>query len=61
MIRFKNARSRCYVSLPESEVVKITVMGLGFYMRRKLLNPILAEKVRQVELMKKEKDKHSNE
>ncbi|XP_057756481.1 uncharacterized protein LOC130975758 [Arachis stenosperma] len=34
MIRFKNARSRCYVSLPESEVVKIIVMELGFYMRR---------------------------
>ncbi|RYR43415.1 hypothetical protein Ahy_A08g039834 [Arachis hypogaea] len=33
-----NARSRCYVSLPESEVVKIATMGLGFYMRRKLLN-----------------------
>ncbi|XP_016173303.1 uncharacterized protein LOC107615783 [Arachis ipaensis] len=32
MIRFKNARSRCYVSLPESEMVKIVVMGLGFYM-----------------------------
>ncbi|RYR42812.1 hypothetical protein Ahy_A08g039252 [Arachis hypogaea] len=53
MIRFKNARSRCYVSLLESEVVKIAVMGLGFYMRRKLLNvhipdlAHLAEKVRQ--------------
>ncbi|RYR66575.1 hypothetical protein Ahy_A03g012600 [Arachis hypogaea] len=54
MIRFKNARSRCYVSLPESEVVKIAVMGLGFYMRRKLLNvhipdlAHLAERVRQL-------------
>ncbi|XP_020999705.1 uncharacterized protein LOC110281638 [Arachis duranensis] len=38
LIRFKHARSRCYVSLPESEVVKIATMGLGFYMRRKLLN-----------------------
>ncbi|RYR28801.1 hypothetical protein Ahy_B01g052989 [Arachis hypogaea] len=27
MICFKNARSRCYVSLPESEVVKIATMG----------------------------------
>ncbi|RYR58067.1 hypothetical protein Ahy_A05g023749 [Arachis hypogaea] len=67
MIHFKNARSRCYVSLPESEVVKIAVMGLGFYMRRKLLNvhipdlAHLAEKVRQVKLMKKEKVKHRNE
>ncbi|XP_057730542.1 uncharacterized protein LOC130945864 [Arachis stenosperma] len=64
MIRFKNARSRCYVSLPESEVVKIATMGLGFYMRRKLLNvhipdlAHLAEKVRQTELMKKEKEKY---
>ncbi|RYR09584.1 hypothetical protein Ahy_B05g077955 [Arachis hypogaea] len=30
--------SRCYVSLPESEIVKIATMGLGFYTRRKLLN-----------------------
>ncbi|RYR78838.1 hypothetical protein Ahy_A01g003703 isoform B [Arachis hypogaea] len=61
MIRFKNARSRCYVSLPESEVVKIAVMGLGFYMRRKLLNvhiPDIAhldERICQVELMKKKR------
>ncbi|RYR54431.1 hypothetical protein Ahy_A06g029709 [Arachis hypogaea] len=67
MIRFKNSRSRYYVLLPESEVVKIAVMALGFYMRRKLLNVHIldlahwAEKVRQVELMKKEKDKHRNE
>ncbi|XP_052116406.1 uncharacterized protein LOC127746598 [Arachis duranensis] len=53
MICFKNARSRCYVSLPKSEVVKIAIMGLGFYMRRKLLNvhipdlAHLAERVRQ--------------
>ncbi|RYR67694.1 hypothetical protein Ahy_A03g014084 [Arachis hypogaea] len=33
-----NARNRCYVSLPESKEVKIATMGLGFYMRRKLLN-----------------------
>ncbi|RYR16120.1 hypothetical protein Ahy_B04g073069 isoform A [Arachis hypogaea] len=38
MIRFKNARSQCYVSLPESEVVKIAIMGLEFYMRQKWLN-----------------------
>ncbi|RYQ80192.1 hypothetical protein Ahy_Scaffold1g106760 isoform D [Arachis hypogaea] len=38
IIRFKNARSRCYVSLPESKVVKIAFMGLRFYMRQKLLN-----------------------
>ncbi|XP_016199521.1 uncharacterized protein LOC107640520 [Arachis ipaensis] len=67
LIRFKNARSRCYVSLPESEVVKIATMGLGFYMRRKLLNvhipdlAHLAEKVRQTKLMKKEKEKYRNE
>ncbi|RYR26905.1 hypothetical protein Ahy_B02g061215 [Arachis hypogaea] len=67
MIRFKNARSRCYVSLPESEVVKIAIMGLGFYMRRKLLNVHipdlvhLAEKIHQTELMKKEKEKHRSE
>ncbi|RYR30863.1 hypothetical protein Ahy_B01g055638 [Arachis hypogaea] len=67
MIRFKNARSRCYVSLSESEVVKITIMGLGFYIRQKLLNvhisdlAHLAEKVRQVELLKKEKEKYENE
>ncbi|RYQ83174.1 hypothetical protein Ahy_B10g101800 [Arachis hypogaea] len=42
-------------------------MGLGFYMRRKLLNvhiPDLVhldEKVRQIELMKKEKEKYRNE
>ncbi|RYR66039.1 hypothetical protein Ahy_A03g011979 [Arachis hypogaea] len=59
--------SRCYVSLPESEVVKIAIMGLGFYMRRKLFNvhiPDLAhlvEKVRQTELMKKEKEKYRSE
>ncbi|RYR26947.1 hypothetical protein Ahy_B02g061270 [Arachis hypogaea] len=53
MIHFKNARSRCYVLLPKSEVVKIAVMGLEFYMRRKLLNVYipdlahLAERVRQ--------------
>ncbi|RYR34438.1 hypothetical protein Ahy_A10g049310 [Arachis hypogaea] len=42
-------------------------MGLEFYMRRKLLNvhtpdlDHLAEKVRQTELMKKEKEKYRNE
>ncbi|RYR39435.1 hypothetical protein Ahy_A09g044977 [Arachis hypogaea] len=57
----------CYVSLPESEVVKIAVMGLGFYMRQKLLNVHipdlvhLVERVCQVELMKKEKEKYKNE
>ncbi|RYR65447.1 hypothetical protein Ahy_A03g011379 [Arachis hypogaea] len=67
LIRFKNARSRCYVSLPESEIVKIATMGLGFYMHRKLLNvhipdlAHLAEKVRQTELMKKEKEKYRSE
>ncbi|RYQ90205.1 hypothetical protein Ahy_B09g096438 isoform F [Arachis hypogaea] len=67
LIRFKNARSRCCVSLPESEVVKIATMGLGFYMSRKLLNvhipdlAHLAEKVRQTELMKKEKEKYRSE
>ncbi|XP_016200173.1 uncharacterized protein LOC107641180 [Arachis ipaensis] len=67
MIRFKNARSRCYVSLPESEVVKIAVMGLGFYMRRKLLNvhipdlARLAERVRQEEILKKEKEMYKSE
>ncbi|RYR20664.1 hypothetical protein Ahy_B03g065865 [Arachis hypogaea] len=60
-------KSRCYVSLPQSEVVKIALMGLGFYMYRKLLNvhipdlAHLAERVRQVELMKKEKEKYRNE
>ncbi|RYQ90236.1 hypothetical protein Ahy_B09g096443 [Arachis hypogaea] len=38
MIHFKNARSQCYISLFESEVVKIAIMGLGFYMRQKLFN-----------------------
>ncbi|XP_057747800.1 uncharacterized protein LOC130966995 [Arachis stenosperma] len=67
LIRFKNARSRCYVTLPESEIVKIATMGLGFYMRRKLLNvhipdlAHLAKKVWQTELMKKEKEKYRNE
>ncbi|XP_016192412.1 uncharacterized protein LOC107633285 [Arachis ipaensis] len=62
LIRFKNARSRCYVSLPENEIVKIVTMGLGFYIRRKLLNvhipdlAHLAEKVRQTKLMRKEKE-----
>ncbi|RYQ90203.1 hypothetical protein Ahy_B09g096438 isoform A [Arachis hypogaea] len=60
-------QSRCCVSLPESEVVKIATMGLGFYMSRKLLNvhipdlAHLAEKVRQTELMKKEKEKYRSE
>ncbi|RYR62749.1 hypothetical protein Ahy_A04g020491 [Arachis hypogaea] len=63
----ENARSRCYVSLPESEIVKIVTMGLGFYIRRKLLNvhipdlAHLAEKVRQTELIKKEKEKYRSE
>ncbi|XP_015945962.1 uncharacterized protein LOC107471031 [Arachis duranensis] len=67
LIHFKNARSRCYVTLPENEIVKIATMGLGFYMRRKLLNvhipnlAHLAKKVRQTELMKKEKEKHRTE
>ncbi|RYR04657.1 hypothetical protein Ahy_B06g084429 [Arachis hypogaea] len=67
MIHFKNARSRCYVSLLESEVVKIAIMGLEFYMRRILLNvhiPYLShlvERVRQVEILKKEKEKYKNE
>ncbi|RYQ80191.1 hypothetical protein Ahy_Scaffold1g106760 isoform C [Arachis hypogaea] len=67
IIRFKNARSRCYVSLPESKVVKIAFMGLRFYMRQKLLNvhiPDLAhltEKVRQTKLIKKEKEKYRSE
>ncbi|XP_015949653.1 uncharacterized protein LOC107474543 [Arachis duranensis] len=60
MIRFKNARSRCYISLPESEVVKIATMGLGFYMRQKLLNvhipdlAHLAEKIFNVLLKDKQ-------
>ncbi|XP_016168708.1 uncharacterized protein LOC107611275 [Arachis ipaensis] len=60
-------QSRCYVSLPENEIVKIAIMGLGFYMRRKLLNvhipdmAHLAEKVCQTELMKKEKEKYRSE
>ncbi|RYQ88986.1 hypothetical protein Ahy_B09g095864 isoform B [Arachis hypogaea] len=67
LIRFKNGRSRCYVSLPENEIVKITTMGLGFYMRRKMLYvhipdlAHLAEKVCQTELMKKEKEKYRSE
>ncbi|XP_057760102.1 uncharacterized protein LOC130980438 [Arachis stenosperma] len=67
LIHFKNARSRCYVTLPENEIVKIATMGLEFYMRRKLFNvhipglAHLAEKVRQTELMKKEKVKHRTE
>ncbi|RYQ99170.1 hypothetical protein Ahy_B07g087060 [Arachis hypogaea] len=67
MIHFKNVRSTCYVSLPENEVVKIAIMGLGFYMRRKLLNmhipdlAHLAEKVHQTKLMKKEKEKYRSE
>nr|XP_025608002.1 uncharacterized protein LOC112701467 [Arachis hypogaea] len=67
LIHFKNVRSRCYVTLPENEIVKIATMGFGFYMRRKLLNvhipdlAHLAEKVRQTELMKKEKEKHRTE
>ncbi|XP_016185736.1 uncharacterized protein LOC107627418 [Arachis ipaensis] len=67
MIHFKNARSRCYISLPENEVVKIAIMGIEFYMRRKLLNvhisdlAHLAEKVRQTELIKKEKEKYRSE
>ncbi|RYR51085.1 hypothetical protein Ahy_A06g026143 [Arachis hypogaea] len=42
-------------------------MGLGFYMRRKLLNvhipdlARLAEKVRETELIKKEKEKYRSE
>ncbi|RYR34529.1 hypothetical protein Ahy_A10g049474 [Arachis hypogaea] len=57
----ENPQSRCYVSLPESEVVKVAIVGLEFYMRRKLLNvhvPNLAERVRQVEILKKEKEKY---
>ncbi|RYR67843.1 hypothetical protein Ahy_A03g014290 [Arachis hypogaea] len=67
LARLRNARSRYYVSLPESEVVKIATMGLEFYMRKKLLNvhiPVLAhlaEKVRQTELMKKKKEKYRSE
>ncbi|RYR48187.1 hypothetical protein Ahy_A07g034183 [Arachis hypogaea] len=53
--------------ITRGEVVKIAIMGLGFYMRRKLLNvhildlAHLAEKVRQTELMKKEKEKYRSE
>ncbi|RYR62398.1 hypothetical protein Ahy_A04g019942 [Arachis hypogaea] len=53
MIQFKNAQNRCYVSFPESEVVKIANMELGFYMCQKLLNvhvpklAHLAKRVRQ--------------
>ncbi|RYQ84081.1 hypothetical protein Ahy_B10g102982 [Arachis hypogaea] len=67
MICFKNARSRCYVSLPESEVVKIVTMGLGFYMRWQLLNvhnsdlAHLAEKVRQMEMIRKEEEQYKSE
>ncbi|RYQ89004.1 hypothetical protein Ahy_B09g095876 [Arachis hypogaea] len=67
MICFKNARSHCYVSLPENEVVKIAVMELEFYMRRKLFNlhipelAYLAERVHQVEVLKKEKERYKNE
>ncbi|RYR50215.1 hypothetical protein Ahy_A07g036817 isoform B [Arachis hypogaea] len=63
IIRFKNGRNRCYVSVPESEIVKIVIKGLGLYMCRKLLNmhildlAYLAERVRQVEKIKEEKKK----
>ncbi|XP_016185753.1 uncharacterized protein LOC107627433 [Arachis ipaensis] len=63
IIQFKNARNRCYVSVPESEIVKIAIKGLGLYMHRKLLNMhipdliYLAERVRQVEKIKEEKKK----
>ncbi|RYR10170.1 hypothetical protein Ahy_B05g078644 [Arachis hypogaea] len=49
------------------ELVKTAIVGLGFYMRRKLLNvhipdlAHLAEKIYQTELMKKEKEKYMNE
>ncbi|RYR53321.1 hypothetical protein Ahy_A06g028359 [Arachis hypogaea] len=62
-----NVRSRCYFSFSESEVVKIVIMGLEFYMHRKLLNVSildlvhLVEKVRQTKFMKNEKEKHRNE
>ncbi|RYR28654.1 hypothetical protein Ahy_B01g052787 [Arachis hypogaea] len=61
MIRFKNARSRCYVSLPESEVVKIAIMGLGFYMRRKLLNVHIPDLAHLAEKVCQKKEKHRNE
>ncbi|RYR48167.1 hypothetical protein Ahy_A07g034164 isoform A [Arachis hypogaea] len=48
MIHFKNARSRCYVSLLESEVVKIATMGL-------------AKIVRKVEILRKGKEKFKSE
>ncbi|RYR31911.1 uncharacterized protein LOC107610525 [Arachis ipaensis] len=56
IIRFKNARNRCYVSVPESEIVKIAIKGLGLYMRRKLLNmhiPDLPIWLREFDKLKK--------
>ncbi|RYR57699.1 hypothetical protein Ahy_A05g023401 [Arachis hypogaea] len=59
--------TRCYVTLLESEIVKIATMGLGFYMHRKLLSvhipdlAHLAKKVRQTKLMKKEKENYRSE
>ncbi|RYR25324.1 hypothetical protein Ahy_B02g059026 isoform A [Arachis hypogaea] len=52
MIRFKNTRSRCYVSLPKNKVLfNVHIPDLAH----------LAESIRQVEIMKKEKEKYKNE
>ncbi|RYR26837.1 hypothetical protein Ahy_B02g061149 [Arachis hypogaea] len=59
MICFKNSRSRCYVLLPESEVVKIATMRFLNVHIPDLAH--LTEKVRQTKLMKKEKEKYRSE
>ncbi|XP_016164136.1 uncharacterized protein LOC107606608 [Arachis ipaensis] len=62
LARFRNMRNKCFTPIPEAEVVKMATNGLEFGVRKKLVNQHtfdlfqLAERVRQIEQIKKEKE-----
>ncbi|XP_057760294.1 uncharacterized protein LOC130980653 [Arachis stenosperma] len=62
LAQFRNMRNKCFTPIPKSEVVKMATKGLEFGVRKKLVNQHtldlsqLAERVRQIEKIKKEKE-----
>ncbi|XP_016206208.1 uncharacterized protein LOC107646541 [Arachis ipaensis] len=62
LARFRNIRNKCFTPILETEVVKMDTNGLEFGVRKKLVNQHtldlsqLAERVRQIEQIKKEKE-----
>ncbi|XP_016173120.1 uncharacterized protein LOC107615583 [Arachis ipaensis] len=62
LARFRNMRNKCFTPIPKTEVVKMATNGLEFGVRKKLVNQHtldlsqLAERVRQIEQIKKKEN-----